>query len=891
MDKPIVLFSEKEFEDKETRRVLLAISYGESYSMLDLLGSLEKLTFINNICPLQVDSWNGLPVLTISPLAIESRKDELFAKAVTVLETVVMVKNISKDLLKRIVAEKRSSWFPTASDSFLEFFTDFCADSLRPYFNRKLSIKVGITRNNLFNDKRITEIKEAVNQMNLSSSMTSRYVSAAQNVAIKQTKPSDRFYIPLPKYEDFKNDSVLAEIVPDLRTVFTPFTHKAYYSPIWMRLMGKTEAQRRQVFMAENQSASGLHFNEEDIDSWVEYPIDHITGNTENDDLDILDNEREWYNAFLEFIRMDLEVSYTTEVAEKMFATGGLSPEMESFFDAILESTLLINWSCSGQFLISNFTGMDDEDDENRDIENENDSERNSGIELSLYYADTNPGGFNGLEAITTHIKKLARGSNQIAGQGCKTYAEAVVKLARWGDRRPANLKLDGESSYFSLINFRTQDRVLNFDKMEIKKINGRSLSLLGFIRLTWVLQDEDYKLEHGVSGKISNVPIGVITERSFEGEFELSQIMYLSLLDVITEYSKGNQFINGLDFENGKFSTSISEDGYSEELNAAIKSVQDGQDCTIYVSEGLQALARDINQKALLLSELIMFIQVCKNVGGPITATPWFKDLVLENKQDVTRLVSKGIAPPSSIQLRTLKHVLPLYMMYSDVVREHEFDLNWEASEYFDTFLRIAKELGIQSATDFYSFEEAKPQMDANVSKLSAFGGVDTKTDVSEMDNKTAANETPSSTNSEHKIEVSNNTEEKSQQVELLGFQKLLNDLIFTDHESIKSVRPITQVLTVGENKEKVKKVLAYYGQAIVPGPGGKPVAVVIIFSEEELLSSMRKEEKGSEFSSFTLHFLRILGDIFTGVSPNTKVAMFASPTTARNILNAVRT
>ena len=876
MVEPVIFVSEREFGNGSLQKILLTIDIGEKYNMLDLLSNNSKFLEVNSTCIVKIDSLNGLPVIICDESAVNAAGISVITCHVKAFESALTdrTKTFNKATMLPAIVEKCMTLFPTATQSHIVYLLEFLVGEYGDYVNKSLSVKVDFRPVNI-NHIRLAETREAINKMNLSASVTARYVSQGQNITLKQELPLDRFFIPLPKYEDFKGGSLFSQkVIPDIRKTFMPFSHKAYYSPIWKDLVNKSTFDRKQVLLAANKIKGGLSFDENDMNTWVDYPESHVLGSDENDDVPIADNEIEWYNAFLKFIRVDLVESFGEDIAEDMFQTGGLSEQMENFYESILESVLILNWSCAGQFPVFKHDPMDEEDDDSESEDERSEYEAtfyavNAGIEEFKV-------GIDGISMIRDFIKRVAVGGKIGEGQGCKTYAEALIKLARWGDRKPANLKLEGEKSLLSLTTCRFMNEVVDFEKMTVKKINGRLLSLNGYVTINWVIQDEEYKKEYGVDGKIA-VPVGVMASKYFEGKENLRQYVYLSMSDVISEYIAGNQFIDGIELgSDGKFNVALDDSSLCVDLDFVKKETMAGKGSSLYISKRLEEVARDMGQKANLMTELMVLARASVATGGSPMA--WFKTLVLENRNHLAQIVKDGyMDAKSAAQFRILKHILPLYLRYSDEARKQEINPDFRYGMYFDIFHTLSESMSIRNPMEFYMIGE---QRAATVPNLSSFGAVDTKTKnikvdlkSTENDRKMPSKESDLGTAANAKDFVANTPAQR---------------YVVSDTKGIKDVYPVMYHVQ-SKGMPPSKMVIGYYGR-LLADIKGKPIPIGVFFSPQEVPSDVKiNENTPCDLSQFAIHLLRIVGEIIADIEPKQKPVMFSSLNTVGAILSEV--
>lgn len=866
----IIMFANKQDYKGQVQKILMSIDIGKTYSMLDLLSSSIKFAEVSRFCNIKISSVNGYPVIVYT--SSNDTPNNYYEKKtyeydVTVFEDKLDTENTEQvNTIKKLLEKQYQTYFPKATLENVNTCIDIIVSQIKPYFSGKLAIQVEY-KNPFLDVNGFAEIKDAINKMNVSSSITSKYISPAENSISFQKSPEDRFFIPLPEYEIFKGETLITQqLIPDLREIWIPFAHIAYYSPHWKRIIGKSAEYRRR-YLSNIDKVKDIKVSEKDLTQWVDYPEEYIKGNSENDDLPIMENEIEYFNALLKFIEFDLSQNYSAEVAAKLFAEGGLTQEMEQYFEELLEKVLLLNWSCSGMFRINRFS-IDMSDGEDEDNDGKATTEDGGAIAEFHYYMDTNPQGFDGIDMIKNYIKKVATGDGDIKPGGCKTYVEAIVKLSRWGDRRPANLKLNGTDNIFSLTRFSICNPTVNFNKLTTKMINGRPLSLSGYLILHWSLTDKDYCKETSCSGLIS-APVGFITIKEFESDTNLSQIVYISFFDVIYEYLSGNQFINGIDLkEDGTFVVNNELcNKFSEPLISAINNTINSNACALYTSQYLEEVAKETKMQATSLSDLSCLAKASISVGGVFSK--WFTGLPIKDKEHLIQMLDNGAMSLFNLMhMSVLKYILPIYMQYSDSYKPladtailHSGELDFSAA--LNLFYEVSEKNSVSNVVGFYttknkidivSEKNKENTSDIAVNKLESFGAYDSSLDK-----------------------------------DLIEEDKNLKQEIINKEEDIPYVMPrykisgkLFPLMYVSGNS----KFQIGYADVISCEKNGQKRAKIVLFSLDEKPDNSEISSAELSANKLLVHFMKITDNLINGIYNAEESSMvFASSTSVAKI------
>lgn len=872
-DYNVVMYMKKKDSAGRMQKILVSVDIGKTYSMLDLLSNSIKFAEVSRFCNIKISSVDGYPAIVFT--SSNDTPNNFYEKKTYDYDVTVFATKLNSESaeqvnsLKSLLKTKYQTFFPKASFENVSSCIDIIVSQVKPYFSGKLAIQVEYKSPYLDVDS-FADTKDAINKMNVSSSITSKYISPTDNNVSFQKSPEDRFFIPLPEYEIFKGETLIGQqLIPDLREIWMPFDHVAYYSPHWKKIVGKSADYRRK-YLSRIDQTKDIQISEKDLTQWVDYPEDHITGNTENDDLPIMDNEIEYFNTLLKFIEFDLSQNYSPEVTTKLFAEGGLTQEMEDYLENLLERVLVLNWSCSGMFRINRFS-IDMSDGEDDDGIEKSLTEDSGTIAEFRYYLDTNPSGFDGIDMIKNYIKKVATGDSNVKPGGCRTYVEAIIKLSRWGERRPANLKLDGTEDMFNLTRFSSCNQTVNFSKLTTKLINGRPLSLSGYLSLHWSLKDKAYCEEKSCSGLIS-APVGFIAIKEFESNSNLSQIVYISFLDVIYEYLMGNQFINGIDLkEDGTFVIDSELcNKFSEPLVAAIQHVNESNACTLYTSKYLEEVAQETKMQATILSDLFCLSKASISADGMFSR--WFSGLPIRDREHLVQTLDSGVMSLiNAMQMSVLAYMLPVYMQYSDLYKPladksilQSGDLDFSTA--INLFYEVSERNSVSNSVGFYATQdkvrnsatriESKPS-DVVVSKLTAFGAVD-----------------QSSSEKEKVPPLEEETKE-----EVIEKQEK-SPYVLSSYKAIRGLHELVQV------EGQTIYPIGYFA-AVFLEKEGKLEKKFLVFSRDEKPENIELSPKAFPLQQITMYLMEIIGSMLSTSSDATKTKiLFASAESAFKIL-----
>lgn len=197
---------------------------------------------------------------------------------------------------------------------------------------------------------------------------------------------------------------------------------------------------------------------------------------------------------------------------------------------------------------------------------------------------------------------------------GPKVFAEAIVKLGRWGNRRPNKLHLGNSNKYLNLMSGTLDSKSGDITSMKIKEVNGRQFELGNII-----MADTGYKDKLMCAGEnklrdVVGFPVGIVAKTTYYSEKDPENIDYrwtfMSILDIVLSFLTGNEkdlpaYINMsgdckfiIDRSFLKDSKALSEDIQLSEVPSFIEYSIDGENVA-YNSEQLSLLLllNNVNQ------------------------------------------------------------------------------------------------------------------------------------------------------------------------------------------------------------------------------------------------------------------------------------------------------
>lgn len=374
----------------------------------------------------------------------------------------------------------------------------FKADDITEYYNaiqkfkkyreKELAFKIAIPLNYLKNYQRTSEL---INSINSSLTAHLSFISSGINKNEFMRSANDRVFIKLPSYEELYSQT-FESLMPDIRSIFQPYKNPKFYTPEYNKYLSKED-------------------NELDI-----------IGYTDNNDLPVQDNEQDFYNAMCELIRYGASQAYPDKDVEECIKQNIGSTDVRDFLIELCLKVAGWNWMHTNLLPPVKLATADDDDSDDNDDKatssDEDDMQGNKMFFMQDVYTD-------GEEILKAYILDATR--NNIFAP-----AEAVVKLLRWGSRKPSRIKLQGAEKYFDMNKFFLVSNSGSFANLEVIKVNGCDYVPVKLIMANGKFADMKYLTSIGLSSNILNLPVGLACIKSYSNGQQ--QLVLMSMIDVV---------------------------------------------------------------------------------------------------------------------------------------------------------------------------------------------------------------------------------------------------------------------------------------------------------------------------------------------------------------------
>ena len=365
-------------------------------------------------------------------------------------------------------------------------------NELISYHNAEVSFVIDYSKESLKNPVKDSQIILEINAKN-----GLPYLLNPKNRNTFMSSPEDMVFLKLPSYERVISDTT--PLAVNFKEFFNPYKENKYFSYEY----------KEYLLPGDN--------------------IRDIIGYPENNNLDIQDNELDFFNSMKSLIDYATQKYYSGVSVADCKKYGHCDPKVTEYLINLAVIVGAWNWSHTGKYpIIIQTDDFNEDGSQVDDVSSESMSSKN----YNRQFLGEHDHFLDAEVMLTGFIKKAIDAGNIYAP------AEAVIKLLRWGNRKPTMLKLGGYDKYLDLDSFLITDSSGTFaDKIPIKQ-DGATYSPLAFIMANGKFKDLDFLRSTNRKNAQLDVPVGALLIRYFEDNAQ--QYVAMSLPDFI-EHLKNN--------------------------------------------------------------------------------------------------------------------------------------------------------------------------------------------------------------------------------------------------------------------------------------------------------------------------------------------------------------
>lgn len=384
------------------------------------------------------------------------------------------------------------------------------------------------------------------------------------NKTLLQQANTDKVSVRLPEADVILTHE-LGSSYPSIyaEVPFDPYPNKLYRVKHIINILkaGSAPERAEQIRNVINILKSTYYVTVSDIEarklevSFELLPYEHVFGHKENDTIPILDNERDFYQNLIDFIKWHIHAfnkevmtradeAEITDKSEKDFQNGVLPLRLQEYLQTLLYNVMDRQFGHTGNFNIEKDFFKDDDDDDDSD----SDTDDKHKVMITKHDPKSSD-----LDVLAANYLQLS--AKQFTAS---VWAEGIIKLMRWGDRKIESLYVgENNTQYFDIASMElitTQTADLSNFEAEVDS-EGRSISPLGLAFCEFKPKGESRRRAYPfvfVGYEVGSLP-GV--------EEKVKPLSTLTLFDIVRSYTIGTPLIQGIDFDGSKFSSDYREE------------------------------------------------------------------------------------------------------------------------------------------------------------------------------------------------------------------------------------------------------------------------------------------------------------------------------------------
>ena len=481
-----------------------------------------------------------------------------------------------------------------------------------------IKFKIEVPNSVILNSDAIKEIK-SINE----SQTELEFIKKGLNENLFMKTPEDPEFIKLLTYGEIVGETVERPF-PSPNSIYNPYRDNKFRRPSY----------KNELLVTDD--------------------VKLIEGNSDNNDLDIQPNEQNFYDAMCELMDYGILQEHPNVTIEDARKDGVSSKYVRDYLTALAVEVCKWNWSHTG-LLEFDVDFESDDDNDSLDFSDDVDESDETLGNFSFILTDQSSKPGSGSFVLSAYIEKASEHNIYAA-------CEAVIKLLRWGDRKPTRLKLKGIDKYLVLKDFKVSESSGSIANLEIKKDGTYQYMPEKIVMAYGNFEDSDYLKDIQIKDDTLNVPVGLLCRQSFTtGE---SREVYFSLIDVVNNIESGkNEIYNISKSADGsiKVDQQFTEDEKISLQDVIIKVNSDVSSKVVYYTpEGIRDLYLKYQENVSKASYLAILAQYL-HMSDVTTELDTFS---FEDKQDLLYKVKEtGYATKSYLEANIAKAILPVVL------------------------------------------------------------------------------------------------------------------------------------------------------------------------------------------------------------------------------------
>lgn len=553
----------------------------------------------------------------------------------------------------------------------------------------------------------ITQTQMIVNEINSALAWPYSELSPQDNETNTQSECTDKLFIELPNRNQFMQDDFkMSNVLPVITTLCDPYKG--------LQLEDITEYK-----------------NDTHVPQSM-YPL--FEGVTKNNTFKLYDNEQLYYKALIEWIQFNMKNSALGDV-DLSVTNPNIDKISQSYLEELAKLLYTRHWYHNINIPIYN--PLESSDDDMMDLVSESSgdsvlsdykfrataSEKDAiraGIKEFTMSSSTR---VNALEQLIEFLSEASLSAGYIA------YVQAIIQLARWGERKPTCIVIEGYSLVFSLGDNKIKPYMGDIADYTLVEVDGCPVNATAALYNDITLKCKQFMQDNNYSGNTITAPVGLTVTKCLknstnQGPREMVTVLNYSIIDIVNSYVEGDPIkIAGIKYENGKFSTNdailLDEGNTYFTMQQSIRE-EDNLEMPFKVSQDLEDLLLELDIHSAKILTHFDILNTCARYEDIDSLAEAMK---FSSKEDFNeKRNSKVIRQP--LMAFIIRYGIKLLEVYFKVSLKLN-ELKEERTINFGDVLNVYKD--VLANTQISIFDNVAVQNNDNMKAMDVFGGVAT--------------------------------------------------------------------------------------------------------------------------------------------------------------------
>lgn len=384
----------------------------------------------------------------------------------------------------------------------------------------------------MFDRRFFVPTQALISDLNVSVAWPFSEITAADNKTVFQSTCIDELFIEFPNRNALLNeDTTPAAYLPKLADLCNPYGS----------------------------------YNIEDISQYKDdirfpesmYPM--VEGISEQNTVEIYDNERKYYKCLIEWVQFNMKSSTVNEI-DVSLSNPNIDRASQIYLEELAKLLYTKHWYHNLNIpIFDEFNELDDliaSDNVMSDYVFRTTAVEKDAIKSGIKdFSTSGSSRTNALEELIRYLKE----ASLTVGYGA--YIQAIIQLARWGNRKPTCIIIDGYSLVFRLGDNKIKPYMGKISNYRLRSENGCDTVACAPLYDDVNFKDRKYLGTLNYFGNRITAPVGITTTKTLEnttdqGPKEITSYVIYSLIDVVNSYVAGDNKIkiSGISYNGSEF-------------------------------------------------------------------------------------------------------------------------------------------------------------------------------------------------------------------------------------------------------------------------------------------------------------------------------------------------